>query len=63
MYGIVVMAGCDSDLRFNLFSALASGATHDSLAWEYTALKKAIEDDHLLPDEYYVVGDEAFTNT
>jgi hypothetical protein len=63
MYGIVVMAGCDSDLSFNLFSALASGATHDSLAWEYTALKKAIEDDHLLPDEYYVVGDEAFTNT
>ena len=44
-FGIVVIAGCESNLRFNIFSSKCSGATHDSLAWEVSSAK------HLIVDE------------
>jgi len=32
MWGVVVLAGCDSNCRFNMFSAKYSGTTNDALA-------------------------------
>lgn len=31
-YGLVVLAGCDADLRFNMFSICSTGSTNDCLA-------------------------------
>lgn len=35
-WGLVVFAGCDSDLRFTMLSTRCPGSTNDSLAWELT---------------------------
>ena len=62
-FGIVVIAGCDSNLRFNIFSSKCSGATHDSLAWEVAAAKHLIIDEKKLPAQFVVIGDEAFVTS
>ena len=61
-WGIVVMAGCDANLRFTLFSANSSGSTHDSVALEFTQFKQLL-DNGILPPQYYIIGDEAFSNS
>lgn len=43
-----------------MFAAKWSGSTHDYLAWETCSFKNILNQ---LPDEYYVIGDEAFVNT
>jgi hypothetical protein len=60
-WGIVVLAGCHAQCRFNMVSAQWSGSTHDCLAWEACNIKRGI-DRGLLPTPYYVIGDEAFVN-
>ena len=62
-WGILVLAGCDSRCRFNMFSPMWPGATHDHLAWEMSKMKKIIEDQASLPEPYYFIGDDAFVNT
>lgn len=57
-----MLAGCDSKCRFNMFSCQWSGGTHDCLAWEGCNMK-CVLDDGLLPEKYFVIGDEAFVNT
>ena len=61
-WGLVVLAGCDARCRFTMFSCKNCGSTNDSMAWEMSALKRAI-DAGLLPDEFFLIGDEAFTCT
>ena len=61
-WAILVLAGCDSKCRFNMFSAKWSGSTHDHSAWETSAMK-GILDSGRLPEEYHIIGDEAFVNT
>lgn len=61
-WGLVVMAGCDADCRFTIFSCKASGSTNDALAWELCNMKQIIEGPSW-PNEFYVVGDEAFICT
>lgn len=61
-YGLVVLAGCDSKLRFRMFSACSSGSTNDCLAWDICSLNSSL-DNGLLPEQFYFVGDEAFTCT
>ena len=60
-WGIVVLAGCDAQCRFTLFSSQCSGSTNDIMTWEMCGLK-TILDDGLLPPQYYFIGDEAFSN-
>ena len=60
-FGIVVLAGCDSECRFRMFSCKSSGSTNDILAWEFSDVKAALEDG-ALPGQYYFIGDEAFQN-
>lgn len=62
-FGIVVIAGCESNLRFNIFSPKCSGATHDSLAWEVASAKHLIIDDKKLPADFVIIGDEAFVTS
>lgn len=62
-WGLVVMAGCDARCRFNMFSVISSGSTNDALAWEMSAMKDIIENQNRLPQEFYAIGDEAFTTT
>ena len=59
-WGILCLAGCDARCRFNMFAAKWSGSTHDYLAWETCAFKDILNQ---LPEDYYVIGDEAFVNT
>ena len=40
-----------------------SGSTNDIIAWQATRLFEMLEIDKLLPDKYFFIGDEAFTNT
>ena len=61
-WGIVIIAGCDSTTRFNMWSCQSTGSTCDCLAWDFCQFKKDLEEG-MLPREYYVIGDEAFTNT
>lgn len=60
-WGILILAGCDADLKFHLFSAQNSGSTNDVVAWEMSALK-AVQDNGLIPYKYFFVDDEAFNN-
>ena len=62
-WGLVIMAGCDADLNFDVFAANSSGSTHDSIALEFTGFKQLVLDENLLPPEFYVIGDEAFKCT
>ena len=62
-WGLVIMAGCDADLNFDVFAANSSGSTHDSIALEFTGFKQSVLDANRLPGQYYVIGDEAFKCT
>lgn len=46
-WAIVVLAGCDAKLRFDMVSVRSSGSTHDHLIWESSAVKNPTE---------YVIG-------
>jgi hypothetical protein len=61
-FGLVIMAGCDSTCKFNIFSCQTSGGTHDSLAWEMTSASRMIEAGEL-PNEFFIIGDEAVEST
>ena len=61
-WALVVLAGCDSQCRFNMFAAKYSGSTNDALAWEWSETKEIVDGDDW-PTPYYVIGDEAFVNT
>jgi DDE superfamily endonuclease len=59
---MVVIAGCDANLKYHMFSCVSSGSTHDSMALEFSAFKTLL-DDGFLPADYYIIGDEAFKCT
>jgi hypothetical protein len=61
-FGLVVLAGCDARCRFTMFSCKNTGSTNDVIAWELSQLSTAIGEG-LLPEEFYLIGDEAFINT
>jgi hypothetical protein len=63
---MVVLAGCDSRTVFRMLSVKHSGSTHDALAWNCCNLKQTIDKTQgvsQLPDDYYYIGDDAFTCT
>jgi hypothetical protein len=60
-WAILILAGCDADLKFHMFSAKNSGSTNDVVAWKLSALKST-QDSGLLPSKYFFIGDEAFNN-
>jgi hypothetical protein len=62
-FALVVLAGCDADARFICASCNHSGSTNDIIAWGDSKLYKLLEIDKLLPEQYFFIGDEAFTNT
>jgi hypothetical protein len=61
-FGIIVLAGCDSETRFLMFSCKYTGATNDALAWKLCNMSTRLENG-CLPSDYYFIGDEAFVNT
>jgi hypothetical protein len=61
-FAIIVMAGCDINGRFWTVTAKDSGSTHDSQAWNNSALADAISKGELDSD-FFIIGDEAFGNT
>lgn len=61
-FAIIVMAGCDVNGRFYSVTAKDSGSTHDSQAWGNSTLADCIEKGEL-PSKYFIIGDEAFSNT
>lgn len=58
-FGIVAQAFCDSSMRFLYVSACHAGSTHDAVAFNGGALAEALRGG-LLPEPYYVIGDEAY---
>jgi hypothetical protein len=60
-WGLVVLAGCDAELRFRMFSAVSTGSTNDVLAWEFCEMKRLLESGELKAP-YFFIGDEAFIN-
>jgi hypothetical protein len=61
-FGLVVIAGCYSNKKFGMFSCVSCGSTNDILAWDFSTIKKLLEEGRL-PPEYYFIGDEAFQCT
>jgi hypothetical protein len=62
-FAIVVIAGCDVNCHFVVASCKDSGSTNDIIAWQQMELFEVVEIDNKLPMKYFVIGDEAFTNT
>lgn len=60
-WGIVVLPGCDANLKFHMFSTKSTGSTNDVIAWDISAVK-AMLDDGKLPHPFHFIGDEAFRN-
>lgn len=67
IYGVVVMAGCDADCKFIMFSSTSPGSTHDAMAWLKTSVCKHLFLNNDLDNKYdykfYAIGDDAFINT
>jgi len=62
-FGLVCMAGCDSQCRFLMFSTKFPGATNDSLAWPLTDFYNEVIATDRLPSQFYLVSDEAVSST
>ena len=62
-FAIIVMAGCDIQARFIAVSCRHSGSTNDIIAWQDTNIYEMLEIERQLPEKYFLIGDEAFTNT
>jgi hypothetical protein len=62
-FAIIVMAGCDIQARFIAVSCRHSGSTNDIIAWQDTNIYEMLEVERQLPEKYFLIGDEAFTNT
>eukprot|EP01138_Halocafeteria_seosinensis_P009305 gb/GECG01009509.1/.p1 GENE.gb/GECG01009509.1/~~gb/GECG01009509.1/.p1 ORF type:complete len:440 (+),score=36.00 gb/GECG01009509.1/:1-1320(+) len=61
-WGLVVLAGCDADLRFLMFSNISTGSTNDVLAWDFCEMKHLLDSGELRQQSYRI-GDEAFINS
>ena len=60
---LIVLAGCDVDAKFVCASCGHSSSTNDIIAWGDSNLYQMLMVDQLLPEKYFFIGDEAFTNT
>ena len=61
-YGLLALGISDLKGRFLMFTVNHPGSTHDSLAWQSCALKLAM-DGGGLPQDFFLIGDEAFPCT
>lgn len=61
-FALLVLAGADIRGKFLVFTANHSGGTHDSTAWNNCTLADRITKGDL-PSKYFIIGDEAFSNT
>ena len=61
-WGLVVLAGCNADCCFNIFSCMNSGSTNDCLAWDLSSASSIVDDPNW-PSEFYVISDKAFVCT
>lgn len=61
-FALIVMAGCDINGRFLMATANHSGSTNDCIVWQTSRLCNAINEGKL-NKKYYIIGDEAFSNT
>ena len=62
-YGLVVLAGVDSNCKFLFFSVCSPGSTNDNIAWEFSTVYREVIAKNKLPRNYYFIGDEGFVNT
>lgn len=62
-YAIIVLAGCDVNGRIICASCDHSGSTNDIIAFQDSNLFDALEIQKLLPEKYFIIGDEAFNTT
>lgn len=58
-FALLCMALCDAKRRFTMYDISQTPTTHDSLAWEATALAARISAGEL-PYPYFILGDAAF---
>lgn len=61
-YTIHVQVLVDSDYIFRFFSAVFTGATHDSLAFSISGLRRELEKG-IINSVFYIIGDEAYLCT
>ena len=61
-FAVLAMGIADLKGKFLHFSCNHTGSTHDALAWDTNWLKQRIHDGGL-PAEFFLIGDEAFSNT
>lgn len=43
-WGIVILAGCEANTKFRMFSCVSSGSTHDAVAWQFSMMKSYIDE-------------------
>jgi hypothetical protein len=61
-FAIILMAGCDVRGKFYFATSNHCGSTNDIIAWNDSKLCEALNENKL-PPQYFIIGDEAFTNT
>jgi hypothetical protein len=62
-FAIIVIAGCDVDARFVCTTATHRGSTNDIIAWQHSHLYRLVELEKRLPENFFFIGEEAFTTT
>lgn len=60
-YAVNCQAGCDAQLRFRFCSMKTCGSTHDSTAFKTSDLAAKLDAGDL-PSQYYMVGDDAYSD-
>ena len=55
-----MQALCDAEGRFTFASTRCAGPTHDATAFAITGLQTALEKKKILPEGYWIAGDEAY---
>jgi len=62
-FAVIVLARCDVNGRIICASCDHSGSTNDITAFQDSNLFDALEIQKLLPEKYFIIGDEAFNTT
>jgi hypothetical protein len=62
-FAIIVLAGCDIHGCIISASCDHSGSMNDIIAFQVSNLFDALEIQKLLPEKYFIIGDEAFNTT
>ena len=58
-----MLAGCDARGKFLMWSCTGAGSCNDIISWREAWFNQNVIAKNKLPEEYYIIGDDAFSCT